>query len=441
VERVNPVLSVYTFVPRGAHASYYYRVIVPLKTAADLSLPVRAFIDTDDPNIDPQQRMIQYCNSDLVLLYQPVGEGPVMHTRMAKSHLPSKMENGWKHPPTVIIDSDDNLFNVNPLNPAFKGLGIRDHEGRDITPGATIGIVQDGERKPLYVDGKDGFSVAQNRHNLDTYRTLIDTSDCVTCSTEHVAAAVKRDASPQRTKVMPNLVRFQDYEQIDLVKDPKRLKIMWQGGANHYEDWHPLKKQVVSLTERYPHIHWIFWGVNYHWVTEAIPPDRFTFKDWCPYQEYKLRLVTIGHDIALAPLSDNRFNKCRTAIKAYEAAVLKHPAAVLAQDTGPYHDELLNGETALLFGTPDEFETQLSKLIEDETLRKTLASNCKDWVNENRNANREVPKWVQYWFELRSEIVRDQPHMPEAQWGAFVQRMEAEQAAQEAQAREQPIHT
>lgn len=412
-------LTLYAYVPQGYHAAFPYRIFTPLHTARDLGLPVRAHIDTNLAGIDMEQRIKAMFESDIILLYQPIGEPTWYNLRAAKSFMPSKVDGTWKWPPSVVIDTDDNLFGVTPYNAAFKTLGIRDHNGKDIPSGHTIGVVQGGQKKVLWKDGENGFDLAANRHNLDTYRNMIDLSDAVTCTTPRVAESVRQDASPRRVEVFPNLVRFSDYEQVKIEQDPTRLNILWQGGASHYEDWYPLREQLGNITRKYKHVHWIIWGQLYHWVTELIPPERYTFINWCPYSEYKLRLVMMNHQINLAPLTPNRFNNCRSAIKFYEGSVLRRPAATLAQNTGPYADEILDGETALLFNTPEEFETQLSTMIEDESLRLRLASNAKDWVSQHRDAFKHVPKQVAFWESLREAEKLEQPHMPESQWEEF----------------------
>jgi hypothetical protein len=430
-------LTVYSYVPQNFHASYPYRVLNTLHTARDLGLPVRAHIDTNLANIDPEQRVKAMFEADVILLYQPIGEPTWHNLRAAKSFIPSKVEGKWKWPPSVVIDTDDNLFGVTPHNAAFRNLGIRDHEGKDIPIGHTIGVVQNGEKKVLWHDGECGpsciqpcsrkISIAGNRQNLDTYRNMIDLSDAVTCTTPRVAESVRRDSSPRRVEVFPNMVRFCDYEQIKIEQDPSRINILWQGGASHYEDWYPLREQLGAITKKYKHVHWIIWGQLYHWVTELIPPDRYTFINWCPYNEYKLRLVMMNHQINLAPLTPNRFNDCRSAIKFYEGSVLKRPAATLAQNTGPYKDEILDGETALLFNNAQEFEEKLSTLIENESLRLTLAKNAKDWVSQHRDAFKHVPKQIAFWESLREAEKLEQPHMPESHWDEFAKHAEQQE--------------
>jgi glycosyltransferase involved in cell wall biosynthesis len=227
-------------------------------------------------------------------------------------------------------------------------------------------------------------------------------------------------------------VRFNDYEQVDLIENPSQVNILWQGGAAHYEDWYPLRESLGRITEKYPQVHWTIWGAQYPWVNELMPAHRYTYQNWCDYQEYKLRLAMIGHDISLAPLSDHVFNDCRSAIKFYEASVLKKDIPTLAQRTGAYKHEIVDGETGFLFGEPDEFEAKLSLLIEDETERKRLGANAKDWVHENRDAMKEVPKMVQWWEELRDERRLEQPRVGDSQWDEIEAQDTAEQEGESA---------
>jgi len=441
------VLNVYSFVPQGAHASYYLRVQTPLMTARDLGLPIRTIIDTNKEGVNPEQRIKNFCEADIVLLYQPIGEGTLHNIRMAKSFIPSKRDGDWKYPPTVIMDTDDNLCRVDPHNPAFGGLGFRDPEtGKEIPKGHSISELVDGVRRLLWKDGaklEDGsvpFDVARNKAAIDTYRQIINEADCVTCTTPRTANYVQEEASPRRVHIFPNMVRFADYVQLDLMPHPHEIRILWQGGQNHEMDWRPLRQQLGNITKKYPQVHWVMWGVDYKKTTELVPPERITFLPWAPYEEYKLRRVMIGEDISLAPLSPDLFNDCRSAIKWYEASVSKRPAATLAQNTGPYRDEIKDGETGLLFNTPEEFEENLSLLIEDTEQRKTLAANAKDWVNENRDAFKEVPKLIGYYERLREEIKYDQPHMPDSAWEAFEKQMEeqAKKEQEEQQKKQEP---
>ena len=415
-------LTVYTLIPQKHSASFYYRLQVPLETADILGMPVKTIIDVNDAGISQEERVRSFCESDIVHLYQPIGEHPINNIKTLQDFVPSKVDGSWKWAPSIILETDDNLFNVSPLNQAFKGLGIRDMEGNMIPIGHHIGVVENGQRRVLWADGQNGFSLARNRQAMASYKTLLEMADAVQCSTPEVEKSVLANATPRRTQVFPNMVRFDHYPQVDIVKNPKKIRILWQGGSAHYEDWFPLKDAIGNISKKYPEVEWVMWGANYPWVNELIPPDRMTYMDWCPYQEYKLRLCMVGHDISLAPLTDNVFNRCRSAIKWYEASVLKTPAATLAQNTGAYKAEIQDGQTALLFNDPKEFEEKLSLLIEDAKLRKELGSNAKQWLSENRDAMKLVPKMFLYWAQIREERKLEQPHMSDADWDAYEER-------------------
>jgi glycosyltransferase involved in cell wall biosynthesis len=419
-------LNIYTSVPQKHTASFYYRLQVPLRAAQALQLPVRAVIDTDSASVSNDDRVRIFSESDIILLYQPVGESANQNVRGLQSFLPSKREDGWKWAPTVVVETDDNLFNVSPLNHAFRSLGIRDMNGTEIPLGHHIGVMREGEKKVLWKDGENGFSLVRNRQSVATYRRILEMADAVQCSTPDVESALKREVNPRRTRVFPNCMLMGDYEQVDIRDDPDKIKILWQGGIAHYEDWYPLRQALGNITQKYPQVHWIIWGANFPWVNELVPAHRMTYQGWCPYPEYKLRLAMVGHDINLAPLSDNVFNACRSAIKWYESSVLKKAIPTLAQNTAAYGREMKDGETGLLFNNPEEFESQLSRLIEDAALRKTLGENAKDWVHENRDAMKLAPEIVGFWEQLREERKTEQPHVGDEQWEEIVAEANAE---------------
>lgn len=423
-------LTIYTFVPVGAHASYYYRVTVPLKTASDLGLPVNVIIDRNIEGVSPEERIKNFCEADIIHMYQPIGDGTLHNAKMASSFLPSMREGDWKYPPSFIVDTDDNLFRVDPHNGAFQNLGIRDPQGNMIPKGHSIAHVENGVRRVLWKDGQNGFDVERNRNNLETYRQIVNHADALTTTTPRTAEWMRQECSPRRVEVFPNMVRFDDYPQVHLLTNPAKVRILWQGGANHYLDWLPLREAVGNITKKYKNVHWIMWGVQYPWAMELIPPDRMTFLPWADYAEYKLRRVMIGDDISLAPLHDSSFNQCRSAIKWYEASVQVRPSATLAQNTGPYADEIQDGQTGLLFNTPEEFEEKLSRLIEDVDERKRLGANAKDWVSEHRDAFKEVPKQIKFFEELREQVKWVKPHMPMSAWKEFEARVNAEQQRQ-----------
>ena len=91
-------------------------------------------------------------------------------------------------------------------------------------------------------------------------------------------------------------------------------------------------------------------------------------------------------DIAVAPLDDNKFTRCKSHIKWMEMSALKFP--VIASRVYPYYVDLWgrptieHDKTGLLV-KPNEWEEALELLITNKEKRKELAENAYSSVKEN----------------------------------------------------------
>jgi len=103
------------------------------------------------------------------------------------------------------------------------------------------------------------------------------------------------------------------------------------------------------------------------------------FASFFPYEQYKE--VLGGCDIALLPLHPTRFNSLKSDVKFVECA--GHGVAVLASPT-VYQHSLRHEESGLLYRSPAEFESHLTRLIEDRDLRNRLANNAYQYVAQSR---------------------------------------------------------
>jgi hypothetical protein len=181
---------------------------------------------------------------------------------------------------------------------------------------------------------------------------------------------------------------------------------------------------MVYLSHRYPNIKWLFFGALFDWAIKELPSDQIEYHKWVDHRAYHVRLGTLAHDINICPLIPQAFNRSRSAIKWYESSVLKNPAATVAQNFGAFAAEIRHGETGMLYDTQQEFIDHISTLIENEKQRRELAANAKDWVLENRDAMKTVPKQWEWWQELL-ETKRESMPVEEAMDG----RLSAEHAA------------
>ena len=430
---------IYTSSSRDVTACTYYRQLLPITQMERMGLPVAGIIDTHEPTISEQARMAAFLESDFSLLYQATGELPIRLIEEGKKLKPMKDSDGeMRWPPTFILDSDDDIFNVMPLNVTYGALGTRRWDGTPMEDGDEIGIAHplevappnvqtilneqvpmplvgakatfkevryvydaDGKWHGYYSLWKDGVNIdiAKNRAKLDNWRKILKLANLVTCSTPRTAEALQREVGDLPTFVTPNAIDFDEYPEIELRDHPSEVRILWEGAASHHESLWPLNKSLVKLSKKYPHATWHFFGAPYKWAAKNM--NNVKFIPWVDYAAYKLRLSTFNHDISMAPLATNLFNKSRSAIRWYEASALWRPAATLAQKWAAYEDEVEDGKTAMLFSNNEEFEEKMSALIESETLRKEIASNAKDWVKAHRDSKKIALRLFHKWCEVR----------------------------------------
>lgn len=432
---------VYTLQPQHSGACAFYRVIQPLTLMAQMGFPVQPILDDGVMTISNQQRSAMFLEVDISLMYQNISEFYVQLMRHSKSFSPMKDHDGEMHwPPTFVVDTDDDVFNVTPLSIAYGTLGIKRHDGTPLEKGGEVGIADPTHIAPpaiqeklnalhkspapgefatvgknrylwndetqawhpffsLWRDG-DNFNLAQNQARLSAFRETMAEAHLLTCSTPRAADYIRRELGPQANIfVTPNGVNFDDYPTIELRNHPKEVRILWEGGSSHHEGLWPLNDAMVRVAKRYPQAVFYFWGSPYKWAGRNLPNVRFV--EWVGYDAYKLRASTIGHDISIAPLAKTTFNDSRSAIRWYESSVIWRPAPVLAQRWGAYQDEIEDGTTGLLFDTPEEFEQKLGALIESAALRKSLSANAKDWVRTHRDARKVTTALFHKWSEVR----------------------------------------
>jgi len=207
----------------------------------------------------------------------------------------------------------------------------------------------------------------------------------------------------ERVYVFPNTVIEEDYWFPRLApREDGTVRILWQGGQSHMGDWWPLRDALREVAQKYPQAKFVIWGSQYPWITNVIPPEQREHHAWLDYAAYKIKRGSLDCDINLAPLANNVFNRCKSAIKWYEASVGPRPEATLAAKLPPYSEEMVDGETGLMYSTPEEFAQKLGTLIEDADKRRQLAEGAREWVRANRTPKATIPGLHAFYEELRA---------------------------------------
>jgi glycosyltransferase involved in cell wall biosynthesis len=103
-------------------------------------------------------------------------------------------------------------------------------------------------------------------------------------------------------------------------------------------------------------------------------------------------LERLHWDIALAPLEDTAFTRCKSDLKFLDYAALG--AAGIYSRVTPYARSVQHEDTGLLADNhPDAWRDALERLIIDRDLRRHIAMRARHHVREHRTLERTAPEW------------------------------------------------
>jgi processive 1,2-diacylglycerol beta-glucosyltransferase len=186
-------------------------------------------------------------------------------------------------------------------------------------------------------------------------------------------------------KVFPNYLNDNLWSLKEPAKNElnsKTITIGYMGGHTHKPDLLVVYPVLESLLRKYPQkIKFHFWGIE-----PPIGLGEFSQVDWCPppsytYVDFASYFQTQTADIMIAPLADSLFNSCKSPIKYLEYSALGVPGVY--SKISPYEIIVKDGVDGLLASTSLEWEEALSKLIEDQDLRRRIALNAQEKIHKH----------------------------------------------------------
>jgi glycosyltransferase involved in cell wall biosynthesis len=392
-------------------AGQYYRVEVPFRKMHEKGY-AECFLD-DGNRIKEEESLQNLFSSDIFLLYALAGDAMHRVIGQIEQLKPGLALDGvtMRYPPSPVFDIDDNISYVHPMNFTFGIFGTHSPDGSTLKPGDTVAVgLEDGREVNLWEDKKtisEGtvFDIERNLKFVENLHTLAAKCQGATFASKELGKWYEEHWGVKDWYWFPNSVIREDYPQVELAPH-KGVRVLWQGGMSHAIDWDEIVPAAVKTFLDHPQAKMITWGVDIFPLKMALESKgQYEHKQWLDYGSYKPWRVMMDCDINLCPLVDNLFNRYKSAIKWYEASVLLRPEATLAANVTPYKEEIIDGETGMLYSNEAEFVDKLGKLIRSRELRVKLATNAKRWVLENRLADSTVNGLHDYHQSLREKRV------------------------------------
>ena len=257
--------------------------------------------------------------------------------------------------------------------------------------------------KPILYELDDWFfdMPADNPHTqyaksrLPYIRQIIQRAQVVTVSTDELR---QRMASLHpRVVVLPNLVDEKQWAARAALTGDKVI-IGYAGTATHSRDLAMVERVLERIAAKHAgRVGFVFLGCS----TERLArlPDSRVVEFQHGYGKYVQTLQSVPMDIALAPLTDNPFNRCKSNIKwvEYSAAGI---AGVYA-DIPAYRDCVQHGETGMLAGaSADDWFKAIDELVTNESKRKGIAARARELVMREHSLTARAELWEEVYSQV-----------------------------------------
>lgn len=256
----------------------------------------------------------------------------------------------------LVIDLDDNYFEVMPDQPAYK----------------------------YYYPGSEKRCL---------FSAYLSVADAVITSTEPLTKYYKNYIKKVFNQDTP-VYTFSNYNDIKdwnfkSSKNKNKIVIGWAGSTTHDNDLELVMPTINRLMNEYPNLYLeLMGGITpetapkvLQYFIEGENHKRVNIKGgtqaWDGYPELMSKQKW---DIGIAPLLNTEFNRGKSHIKWLEYAMYKIPC--VASKTYPYAENIKDG-TGLLAIDGLDFYKKLKELINNEELRKQIGNNAYNYVKDN----------------------------------------------------------
>lgn len=248
----------------------------------------------------------------------------------------------------LIVDCDDNIYTPSEDNPASQSSGL----------------LQKNRQLSMMV--ADGVTVSVP-YLKDLYAPL-----------------------NKNIFVQKNGIDFSIWDNLS-VQPHKKIRIGWRGSYGHREDVRLVIPALREIVKRYPNIELVSFGYNPAPLDTELSWENTS---WVGFQKYPETLAKLNLDIAIVPLVDSSYNRCKSNINWLENSALKIPVVYSPTENH-------RGLPGFAASTNHEWFEALSTLIEDGRLRRTLGKGQYAHAKEHFDMKTNVQEFAMWAGKLK----------------------------------------
>lgn len=391
----------------------FYRTKQPYRWVADNS-DINVFIY--DPKVHSPQRLKDEIEAADVLVYQMCfGEFIKNIIQDNKKRL---------KPKKIVLEYDDFIFGVHPMNPAYKTFGTEEvfitYKDKFSADNAKAVLQAKGDNRQIidnhdgsctfemWKDGKDGFDLKANRLRALGAQYAIAHADLVTVTNNHLGKQYRKYRPQGPIAIVPNVVDFKRWLPMK-PNDTNEIRLGWQGGAAHYADLHLVRKPLWKLLDKYPNLKIVLQGVGFNALFKANPDngmkdysDRIEWRPWhSDVRTYPVDLREMKADVAMCPVIDDPFNRGKSELKWIEFGAMGIPCVVAPV----CYKSVVHGKTGFVANSEAQWFEYLDILIGNEQVRKEMGKKVQDRIKAKHSTN-EYQGLVNILLDLMSNNIK-----------------------------------
>lgn len=199
------------------------------------------------------------------------------------------------------------------------------------------------------------------RKNREMYLSLVDG---VTVSVPNLVDLVER--FNKNVFVQPNGLDLKVWNPLK-VKEKRKIRIGWRGALGHKQDLELIEPVITKIRAAYPKVEFVTFGYKPEFSDEN--------HSWISFQKYPKKLAELGVDIAVVPLVDSAFNRCKSNLGWQEWSALSIP--VIYSPT-----ENHKGLPGIPASSSYQWYEALATLIENAPLRREVGEKQNKYLKE-----------------------------------------------------------
>jgi len=356
---------------RDDGACSYYRIKLPLSVCEKNNNIKAMYIEKGDNSDFIETKL---AGADIVIVPRPSDIHMLKVINVLK-------EMGKK----IIVDHDDNIFRISPLSPHYEDYGIENVEMK----------MSDGSVLKVWENGRN-INLSKNKRKMGYSEEIMKIADMITVTTSILAETYK--IYNKNIKALPNCIDTNIWQKLPLEKH-EEIRLFWAGGASHYQDWCLLSDVLPEIMNKYSNVKLIILGSKFDGTLKMCPKNRVEHYPWVNTMVYPYKIAILDPDIAIIPLEDNEFNRCKSAIKWVEMGSIGVPS--VTSYVSPYKEINENNNGIFIENNDkDAWIEGISYLIENREKRIEIGNNAKEYVYQNFDIHKKYIEWVKVYKDL-----------------------------------------